>query len=118
MPLKAKIEKLEDVEEALQPLYRQLSDQTGFVLDVTEVEGYGLENISGLKSTLQTLKTSNQSNKDKVILWGDLDPDTLLHGTVVAREGKAVSFPLIQIREYVPASVSTFKLRRCRMGWR
>ena len=77
MPLKAKIVSLSDVSDDQHGLYRPLPDNGGFILDVVETEGFALENISGLRNTLQTQKKDLQSLKDSAQAFNGVDVSTL-----------------------------------------
>ena len=77
MPLKAKINSLSDVPEDAQELYRPLPNDGGFVLDVIESDGFALENISGLRNTLQSQKRDLQSFKDQMSAFEGVDANTL-----------------------------------------
>src|SRR4051794_27617528 len=50
MALKAIVETIDSVPEAVRGLYKEAEGK--FILDVESVEGYALEDVSGLKSTL------------------------------------------------------------------
>lgn len=108
MPLKAKIQSLEEVEEALHSLYRQLPDDGGYVLDVIEVDGYAMENIAGLRNTLQTQKSAIQSSKDKLDMWGDLEPETVRKSLNKLKELEQLD-PEALAQERVQSAVSSQK---------
>lgn len=72
MKLKAIIAKLEDVSEAHRALY---AEQDGkFVLQVEGVDGFSLEDVSGLKSALGKKTTEARDATEKLQAFGDLDP--------------------------------------------
>jgi len=60
MAIEAVVETLENVPEALQSEYVEMEDG-GFKLDVSEVNGYTLENTSGLRSALGKERSSVKS---------------------------------------------------------
>lgn len=72
MALKAKLTSLDGLSEDVKKLYKQVDDH--YVLDVESVDGYSLEDVSGLKSTLGKNKTEITELKAKVAAIGDLDP--------------------------------------------
>jgi hypothetical protein len=67
MALKAVLKSLDGVEESLKPLYRQDPKGQLFVLDVEPVDGWNLEDVAGLKSTVsktrEELKTAREALK-------------------------------------------------------
>lgn len=79
MALKARLNKQDHsaLAEAIRAEYREDGDE--FVLDVTPVGGYALEDLSGLKTTVGKLKSENKTLKDQVKAYevdGELvDPD-------------------------------------------
>jgi len=70
--LKARLPKLDGLSEAIKAEYREVDG--AFVLDVEPVDGYALEDINGLKSTLGKQKTEINTLKTKVAEFADLDP--------------------------------------------
>ena len=64
MPLKAIVEDIETVDEGARSFYVQTDN--GYVLDVEEVNGMALENVTGLKSALSKERSSVKSLTSKV----------------------------------------------------
>lgn len=106
MALKALIKNLDEVDESLHGEYRALPDDEGFVLDVTEVNGFAMENIGGLRTTLQTQKTAIQSNKDRLSLWGDLDPK-VVKGQLVQLADFEAADPDAEVSEKVKTALKS-----------
>lgn len=81
MALKAIIDKLDSVDEGLRTNYRAGTKEEGlegkFVLSVEGQDGWGLENVSGLKTALGRERTRADNAEKKVVKFGDLDPDTV-----------------------------------------
>jgi hypothetical protein len=96
MALKAIIKTLMDVSEELRSEYRALPNDGGFVVDVIETNGFAVENIEGLRNTLQTQKTSLQSVKDQLALFGDANAGTI----------KADLAELAKLRKLDPAELT------------
>ena len=90
--LPAILDSLDGLADPIKAEYKQRDDGK-FVLDVGPVGGFALEDITGLKSTVQTLRTETINLKanlkkfegldpeaakgalDKIKEWGDIDPD-------------------------------------------
>lgn len=73
MALKAVVETIDSVPEAVRNLYKETDGK--FILDVESVEGYALEDISGLKSTLGKELTLRKRLEKDVLKFKDIDPD-------------------------------------------
>ncbi len=77
MPLKAIIEKLEDVAEGLRTEYRAGTKEEGlegkFVLAVEPVAGFTLENVDGLKSALSKERGAKEAAEKKIEAFKDMD---------------------------------------------
>lgn len=73
MALKAVIEKLEEVPEATRTLYQERDGR--FVLDVEPAEGFALEDVGGLKSTLGKEMTRRKALEKTVEQYKDIDPE-------------------------------------------
>lgn len=75
---KAIITKLEDVTEALRGEYRPGTAAEGlegkFVLSVEGQDGWGLENVNGLKNALSTERTEHNNAKQQLKAFEGLDP--------------------------------------------
>jgi len=108
MALKALIKVLDEVDESLHGEYRALPDDGGFVLDVVETEGFALENLTGLRNTLQTQKTTLQSNKDKLNAWGELDPSKVKASLIKLTELESAD-PDAEVSEKVKLGLATHK---------
>jgi uncharacterized membrane protein YheB (UPF0754 family) len=74
MALKAKIKDLADVEENQRALYRKLDDGSGYIVDVVSVDGFSLEDVGGLTSTLEKSKRQIKEANDILKELGDTDP--------------------------------------------
>lgn len=76
--LKAIINTLNDVDEGFRSHYRAGTAAEGmdgkFVLDVEAFEGFGLENVNGLKNALSTERTALAAEKAKTKDFEGLDP--------------------------------------------
>lgn len=81
MAIKAVIGKLEDAPEAIRSSYRAATDADGealkgkFILTVDAAEGFALENVEGLKSSLSKERTRAEKAEGAIKKFGDLDPD-------------------------------------------
>lgn len=79
MALKAIVDKLDDVNEALRGEYREGTADEGlegrFVLAVEGSAGYALENVEGLKSALSKERGKREQLERDVVKYKDLDPD-------------------------------------------
>lgn len=64
MALKAMLESLEGVAEELKEHYSERSGK--FYLDVTKVDGLALEDVGGLKKTVETLRTSEKNLRGEI----------------------------------------------------
>ena len=78
MALKALVPTLEAVPEAMRPLYVERPDLKAFVLDVEPAEHgssrYGLEDVGGLKSALQSERAERERLARLAADYGDLTP--------------------------------------------
>jgi hypothetical protein len=79
MALKAIVDALDGVAEGIRENYRAGTKEEGlegkFVLSVEGSDGWGLENVSGLKTALGQERTKAEQAERKVKKFGDLDPD-------------------------------------------
>lgn len=78
MALKAIIEKIEDVPEGVRGEYKEQTAEDGkkfFLLDVSPVNGFELDNVSSLKTALGAERTAKKKLEDQVIKFKDIDPD-------------------------------------------
>lgn len=79
MAIKAIIAKLEDAAENVRSLYRAGTAEEGaegkFVLDVDPADGFGLENVEGLKTALSAERTEHGRTKQKVKAFEGIDPE-------------------------------------------
>jgi len=76
--IKAIIAKLEDAAENIRSLYRAGTAEEGaenqFVLDVEPTNGFGLENVDGLKNALSAERTQHSQDKQKLKAFEGIDP--------------------------------------------
>lgn len=79
MALKAVVEKIEDLPEAIRGEYRPGTADEGtegkFVLSVEAVGGFSLENVEGLKSALGKERSTREKLERDVVRYKDLDPE-------------------------------------------
>lgn len=79
MAIKAIVDKLDDVNEALRGEYREGTADEGlegkFVLAVEGSGGYALENVEGLKSALSKERGKREQLERDVVKFKDIDPD-------------------------------------------
>ena len=73
MAIKAILTALDQAPEALREHYTEKDGK--FVLSVEAVDGYSLEDVSGLKSALGAERTKREQYERDVIKFKDLDPD-------------------------------------------
>lgn len=73
MALKAVVETIDSIPEAVRGLYKEAEGK--FVLDVEPVEGYALEDVSGLKTTLGKEMSLRKRLEKDVLKFKDIDPD-------------------------------------------
>lgn len=73
MAIKAIVTKLEDEPEALREHYAEKDGK--FVLSVDPVDGFALEDVSGLKSALGAERTERERLQTQVVKFKDIDPD-------------------------------------------
>lgn len=71
--LKAVLQTLEGVEEAIAGLYRKEGDR--FVLNVEAVDGFGLEDVAGLKTALASERSAASTARQSLKKYEGLDPD-------------------------------------------
>lgn len=89
MALKALLDNLDGLNEAIQAEYTK-TDDGKFRLNVEPVGGMALENVEGLKSTLGKVKRERDDFKSKVANFGDLDPDKARDALVKVEELSAI----------------------------
>ena len=81
MALTPIIDKLDGLPDALKSEYRAGTAQEGlegrFVLDVTESNGWGLENIAGIKSAISKERADRERAESALKSFGDLKADTV-----------------------------------------
>jgi len=94
MALKAVIDNLESVSEAIRGEYREGTAKEGlegkFVLNVDAVGGFALEDVSGLKKALGTERSTRENLEKKVIKYKDIDPDKALEALAELEELKKI----------------------------
>lgn len=73
MAIKAIVTKLDDAPEALREHYAEKDGK--FYLAVEPVDGYALEDVSGLKSALGAERTEREKLQAAVVKFKDIDPD-------------------------------------------
>ena len=73
MAIKAIVTKLDDAPEALREHYAEKGGK--FVLSVDAVDGFALEDVSGLKTALGKERTQRERLEQDVVKFKDLDPD-------------------------------------------
>jgi len=73
MSLKAIVNSLDGLSEDIKKEYKQKGDK--YYLDVTETEGYALEDVRSLKSALSSEREAAREAKDKLKTLGDIDVD-------------------------------------------
>lgn len=88
MALKAILEKLDDAPEALREHYAEKDGK--FYLSVDAVDGYALEDVSGLKSALGKERTTREALEKQVVKFKDLDPDKALAALAELEELKKI----------------------------
>lgn len=72
--VKAVVDDINSVDEGLRDHYRQ-DDSGKYILNVEPVNGYGLEDVSGLKSALQKERSTARAALEKIQAYGDIDPE-------------------------------------------
>jgi hypothetical protein len=72
MALEAFIKDLSAVDEAVQAFYKSVDG--GYILDVTPVDGYDVQNVSALKNALARQKGEADEAKKALAEFGDLKP--------------------------------------------
>lgn len=77
MALRAIVEKIEDVAEAVRGEYKpvKVGDKDVFILDVTPTDGYELDNVNALKTALGKERTNRERLERDVIKFKDIDPE-------------------------------------------
>lgn len=73
MALKAMVKTLDNIDAAAKALYRKEGEV--YVLDVEASEGWALENVTGLKSTVQKLREESGEKDKRLEAFKELDPD-------------------------------------------
>jgi len=73
MALKAVLEKVDDLPESVRAFYQEKEGK--FVLDVESVDGFALEDVAGLKSTLGKELTRRKQLEKDFAKFKDIDPD-------------------------------------------
>lgn len=73
MALKAVLESVDELPEPVRAFYQEKEGK--FVLDVEPVEGFALEDVSGLKSTLGKELTKRKQLEKDFAKFKDIDPD-------------------------------------------
>jgi hypothetical protein len=75
MALKAMVKSLDGIDAALKALYRKEGegDKAVFLLDVEPVEGFALEHVTGLKTTVQKLREADAEKDQRLAAFKDLD---------------------------------------------
>jgi hypothetical protein len=73
MALKALVETIDLVPEDARGFYKEADGK--FILDVESVDGFALEDVSGLKNTLGKEMTLRKKLEKDVIKFKDIDPD-------------------------------------------
>jgi DNA-directed RNA polymerase subunit F len=84
MALKAVVEKVDDLAESIRPLYQEKEGR--FVLDVEPIDGFALEDVAGLKSTLGKELTKRKQLEKDFAKFKDLDPDKAREAIVKLEE--------------------------------
>jgi len=85
MPLKATLDTLEGVDEAIASHYTTTSDGT-FLLDVEGTGGYELENTTNLKTALGKERSNATEAAKRLKAFEDLDPDAAREALVKVEE--------------------------------
>lgn len=75
MALKAKYEARDQIPEGQEEFYVEDESAGGFILDVESAGGYGLEDVTGLKTSLSREREAAKKARAAVQAFGDLDPD-------------------------------------------
>lgn len=73
MKLKTKLLTLDGVEDALKGWYVQKDGY--FLLDTEPVDGWTLENVAGLRSALERERAESRTAREKLALYGEIEPD-------------------------------------------
>lgn len=73
MALKAVLETIDAAPESVRSFYKETDGK--FVLDVEAVDGFSLEDVSGLKNTLGKEMTLRKKLEKDVVRFKDLDPE-------------------------------------------
>lgn len=74
MPLKAKVKDIDEVSEDLRGYYKHDEASGTHVLDVEAVDGYSLEDVTGLKDALSKERGANDKHEKALAAFKDLDP--------------------------------------------
>lgn len=75
MALKAILDSLDGLPDAVKAEYKEADGK--FVLDVTPVDGYALENTKGLKTALEKERSERRKASERLQLIGDHDPEVI-----------------------------------------
>lgn len=88
MALAAVISKLEDVAETFRGEYKpaKVGDKDVFVLDVTASEGYELDNVAALKTSLGRERTNKTNLETQLARFKDLPADLDIHQALAELE--------------------------------
>lgn len=73
MALKALVDAIDTVPEPARAFYKEADGK--FILDVEPVDGFALEDVSGLKNTLGKEMTLRKKLEKDVVKFKDIDPD-------------------------------------------
>ncbi len=84
MALKAIVEAIDTVPEAARAFYTENDGK--FILDVESVDGYALEDVSGLKGTLGKEMTLRKKLEKEVVRFKDIDPEKAREALVKLEE--------------------------------
>lgn len=84
MALKALVEKIDELPEPVRAFYAEKDGK--FVLDVESVDGFALEDVGGLKSTLGKEMTRRKALEKDFAKFKDIDPDKAREALVKLEE--------------------------------
>ncbi|UOF80051.1 hypothetical protein [Caudoviricetes sp.] len=84
--LKTKLATLEGLDEQTKSLYVQKDEY--FVLNTESVDGWSLENVSGLRSALERERAESKAAREKLALYGELDPEAAKNAVTKYEEFK------------------------------
>jgi len=106
MPLKAFVKNLTDVDEAHRTFYREVDG--GHILDITSTNGYALENVDGLKTTLGKFKTRAETAETTLATFRN-DDGELLDITALkaaAKKGTELEGKVPEVKTAVEAALA------------